>query len=207
MRKFIYNICFLIVSLTASSQIKLTAQEISTFKNKVENDTKSIKTIATDFVQSKHLDFMSNDIVTSGKMYFKSPNWLNWQYTDPYNYSIIFKNDKIFINDQGKKSNVDANNKMFKKINSLIVGSVSGNMFDDKEFTIQYFKNNTHIIVKLEPKTAMVKKYITEIELHFLKSESTVNKVKLIEPSKDFTLIEFKNKKINVNLNDSNFTN
>ena len=48
---------------------------------------------------------------------------------------------KILIDDEGKKSSHDiGNNKTFGKINKLIVGSVSGNMFDDKEFTISFFK-------------------------------------------------------------------
>jgi outer membrane lipoprotein carrier protein len=54
---------------------------------------------------------------------------------------IVFKNGKILIKDEGKKSEIDiGNSKIFTKINKLIVGSVSGNLFDDKEFDIAYFK-------------------------------------------------------------------
>ena len=68
---------------------------------------------------------------------FREPNSLAWQYKKPYDYSIIFKSGKIYINDEGKKSQMDAkSNKTFAKINKLIVGSVSGQLFDDKEFTI-----------------------------------------------------------------------
>ena len=95
-------------SVLAQEQ-KMSAAEISAFKTSVEKETKTIQSLKTDFIQYKHLSFLSKDIETSGKMYFKSPNLLNWQYTNPYQYSIIFKNNKVYINDQGKKSSSSEN--------------------------------------------------------------------------------------------------
>ena len=186
---------------------KMTAAEITAFKQDVNVVSKKIKTLTTDFVQYKHMDFLSKDIETSGKMIFKEPNLLQWQYKKPYNYSIVFKNGKILINDEGKKSAVDiGNSKIFGRINKLIVGSVSGNMFDDKEFAISYFKSKGQNLAKFIPKDATLKKYIKQIELTFDK-EATVVQVKLLESSDDYTRIVFKNKVINANIDDSVFTN
>jgi len=208
MKTRIFLLLFCLMNLTVFSQEqKMAASEITSFKATVEKEAKNIKSLKTDFVQYKHLDFLSKDIETSGKMYFKQPNLLNWQYTKPYQYSIVFKNNKVYINDQGKKSKVDANSKMFEKINKMIVGSVSGNMFDDKEFTIAYFKSKDAYIVKLTPKTATIKKYINQIDLHFPMRDTTVSEVKLTEPSGDFTRIIFKNKQLNAKIDDSIFTN
>ncbi|MET0759345.1 MAG: outer membrane lipoprotein carrier protein LolA [Flavobacterium sp.] len=207
--KFFLAIFLISMTLTVFSQEqKMSASEIANFKATVEKDTKTLKSLKTDFVQYKHLDFLSKDIETSGKMTLKSPNLLNWEYTKPYKYSIIFKNNKVYINDQGKKNTVDmGNSKMFEKINKLIVGSVSGNLFDDKEFTIAYFKTKDFYITKLSPKTAAIKKYIKQVDLYFPIQDATVSQVKLIEPSNDFTRIVFKNKIINAKIDDSAFTN
>lgn len=208
MKRSVFLGLLLIMSLSIFAQEqKMSASEISVFKATIEKETKNIKSLKTDFIQYKHLDFLSKDIETSGKMYFKQPNLLNWQYTKPYQYSIVFKNNKVYINDQGNKSTVDANSKMFEKINKLIVGSVSGNMFDDKEFTIAYFKSKDVYIAKLTPKTATIKKYIMQVDLYFPMDEATVSQVKLVEPSGDFTRIVFKNKQINAKVDDSVFTN
>jgi outer membrane lipoprotein carrier protein len=204
----IFFLLVLLFNLKLSAQEqKMTAQEIVKFKETIENQSKSIKSIKTDFVQLKHMDFLTKDIETSGKMFFKSPNMLNWQYTKPYQYSIIFKNNKVYINDQGNKSTVDAKSKIFEKINKLIVGSVSGNMFDDKEFEMSYFKTKEHYITKLIPKTAAIKKMIKQIELYFPLKDSTVSEVKLMESSGDYTKIIFKNKVINAKFDDSVFIN
>ena len=193
---------------TFAQEQKMTAAEINAFKQDVTVVAKKIKTMSTDFVQYKHMDFLSKDIETSGKMVFKEPALLQWQYKKPYNYTIVFKNGKILINDEGKKSAVDiGNSKIFGRINKLIVGSVSGNMFDDKEFSISYFKLKGQNLAKFIPKDATLKKYIKQIELTFDKEEATVVQVKLLESSDDYTRIVLKNKVINAKIDDSVFTN
>lgn len=182
--------------------------EIVIFKQKVKEVSKKIKTLSTDFVQYKHLDFLSKDIESSGKMVFVAPSLLQWQYKKPYNYSIIFKSGKILINDEGKKSAVDVgNSKIFGKINKLIAGSVSGDMFDDKEFAISYFKNKNNTIARFIPKDANLKKYIKQIELTFDKEDATVIQVKLLESSEDYTRIVLKNKVLNAKIDNSIFNN
>jgi outer membrane lipoprotein-sorting protein len=191
-----------------SQEQKMSESEIAAFKQSVAIMSKKIKTLSTDFVQYKHMDFLSKDIETSGKMIFKEPNTLLWQYKKPYSYSIIFKNGKILINDEGKKSSVDVgNSKLFGKINKLIVGSVSGDLFDDKEFTMTYFKTKDQNITKFIPKDATLKKYIKQIELTFDKEDATVVQVKLIESSADYTRIVLKNKVINAKIDEAAFTN
>lgn len=187
---------------------RMTVSETAVFKQNVGAVSKKIKTLSSDFVQFKHLDFLAKDIETSGKLNFKAPNALQWHYKKPYNYSIVFNNGKILINDEGKKNAFDmGNSKIFAKINKLIVGSVSGNLFDDKEFDISYFKNKNQNLTKLVPKDATLKKYIKQIELTFDKVDFMVVEVKLIEFSEDFTRIIMKNKVINAKIDDSIFTN
>lgn len=154
------------------------------------------------------MSFMSKEIESKGEMLLQVPNNLLWKYTSPYVYSIAFKDNKISINDQGKKNKIDiGNNKKFAKINTLIVGSISGNMFDDKEFKITYFINNKRNIAKLVPSSKEITQYISQIVLYFDENQSTVSEVKLVEPSEDYTRIVFKNKKLNIKLNDSSFNN
>jgi outer membrane lipoprotein carrier protein len=210
MKNSVFYVFFLLVTaLTATAQEqKMSAVEITSFKSAVNATAKNTKTLTTDFVQYKHMDFLSKDIETSGKMSFKSPGMLLWQYTKPYQYSVVFKNNKIAINDAGKKSAMDmGSSKMFNKLNKLIVGSVNGDMFDENEFTISFFKTSEHNITKLMPKDATLKKYIKQMELYFDKKGNMVSQVKMTEPSNDYTTIVFKNKVTNAQIADSVFSN
>src|SRR5690554_4300473 len=190
------QIFFILWSFSSLAQEqKLSTAEIASFKKEVMQQSEKIKSLKTDFIQYKHLSFLSREIETSGNMVFQAPDLLNWRYTKPYQYSIVFKKGKIHINDQGNKSSFDASgNKMFEKINKLIVGSVSGNMFDDNEFSISYYKNKTHYVAKFIPKSKDLKKVIAEIELYFPFDTFVVSEVKLNESSGDYTRIVFKNR-------------
>ncbi len=208
-KKYILVLIIAIKSIANFAQEqKMSETEITSFIKSVNAVAKKITTLSADFVQYKHMEFLSKDIETSGKMYFAEPNSLKWHYKKPYNYSIIFKKGKILIDDEGKKSSVDiGNNKVFGKINKLIIGSVSGNMFDDKEFAISFFKTKTNNITRLIPKDAALKKYIKQIELTFDKDDHAVIQVKLIESSDDYTRIVLKNKMLNGKIDDSLFSN
>jgi len=197
---------FLISTLFCAQHTAMSNTEAKAFVSKISAETKQIKTLQSDFTQTKKMDFLDKSIVTQGKMSLKTPNLLSWKYTKPYQYSIVFKENKIFINDQGKKSSVDAKSKTFEKINKLIVGSSNGKMFSDPDFTVTYFKNTNYNIAKFTPKSAQLLKYIKNIELSFPKNQSTVSQVNMTEASGDTTTIVFKNTKINAPIPASEFS-
>lgn len=189
-----------------SQNTAMSGAEAKAFVAKISSETKTIKTLQSDFAQTKKMDFLDKNIVTYGRMSLKTPNMLSWKYTKPYQYSIIFRDNKIFINDQGKKSSVDAKSKTFEKINKLIVGSSNGQMFNDPEFSVTYLKNANFNIAKFTPKSAQLLKYIKQIELHFPKDQSTVSQVNMTEASGDTTNIIFKNTKVNAPVAASEFS-
>ena len=182
----------------------LTPAQVQTFKAQVQAKNQSIQTMQTDFLQRKHSDFMTKDIESFGKMAFAKPAKLNWQYTQPYSHRILFQNDAIYINDEGHISEIKNDNKIFNKINQLIINSVSGNMFDNKEFDVKLYLSGNKTLAKLFPKDKTLLKYTKEIHLLFA-PDSTVDNVKLLEPSGDYTEIIFKNKVINGKIDSSAF--
>lgn len=182
--------------------------ESKELKSKVMEKSKATISIVSDFEQYKHLDFLSNDIKSSGRLVFKSPNLIKWEYQTPFKYSAIFKNDKLYVNDDGKKSDIDlASSKAFKSLNNLIVKSIRGDMFDDGEFKITYFKHPKYYKVIFDPLDKTMQKFIHEIELKFDISTLEVMEVKMIESSEDYTLLKFLNQKLNVSVPDSEFSN
>ncbi|WP_434058002.1 LolA family protein [Empedobacter falsenii] len=200
-------ILFTFFHLTIFAQeSKMSNTEIENFKKDIIADSKKIQTLTADFTQYKVMSFLDKPIVSKGKLYLQNPKAMRWNYIQPIDYNVIFNNGKIYINDEGKKSSVDLQgNKKFEKLNQLIVGSVSGNLFDTNDFVITYVKTDKSRIAKLQPKIKDVKKYIKEIQLTFYSGQSTVTEVKLIEPSDDYTKILFTNKSLNKTINASVF--
>lgn len=206
MRNFLYILLFFVFAQGLLAQTPLSKEEASTFKKAVIETTNTTQTIVSDFEQYKHLSFLTNDIKTEGKLVFKSPNLIKWEYTNPYKYTAVFKDDKLFINDGGDKSKIDiGSNKMFKSFNKLIINSVKGNMFNENEFTITYYKVDTFYMVKFIPIDKSMLQFIASFELTFDTKTADVVKVKMIEPSEDYTEIVFKNKQRNTTVPNETF--
>ncbi|WP_053978224.1 LolA family protein [Mangrovimonas xylaniphaga] len=203
MRNLLY-ILFFVVG-TVQAQTKMTSAEANALKEKVKALALTTNSIVSDFTQYKHMDFLSEDIVTKGNMAFKSPDLLKWAYEEPFKYQVIFKNETLYIDDEGKKSNVDlGSNKMFKELNALIVKSVKGDMFDDQAFDISYFKVDHHDEVYFAPKDTRFSKFIKTFQITF-NEQGDVVQVKMVEPSGDYTKIVFSNKVLNAPLDDKMF--
>ena len=206
---------FLFASLLTCISIESLAQDLSMseleskeLRSKVIEKSKSTTSIISDFEQFKHLEFLSNDIKSSGKLVYKYPNFIKWAYEAPFKYSAIFKNDKLYINDNGKKSDIDmGSNKTFKSLNDLIVKSVTGDMFDENKFKIIYYKSTKYYKVSFTPIEKAMQKIINKIELKFDISTLDVVEVKMIESSEDYTLLKFLNLILNEPVSDTEFSN
>lgn len=205
MRNLLY--LFIFFFSLANAQIKMSSAEENILIEKVKKQAANTKTILSEFEQYKHLDFLENDIKTSGNLAFRSPNQVKWAYEDPYKYSVIFKNQKLFINDEGNKSDIDlGSSKLFKQLNTLIVKSIKGDMFDASEFEMEFYKNDTYSEVYFSPINAKLSKYIKAFHIIF-NDKGEVMEVKMIEPSDDYTKIVFKNRMLNKKLSDEIFIN
>ena len=84
MIKNIVLVTFLLISSFVFAQnTAMTSAETKAFVTKISAVTKEIKTLQSDFVQTKKMDFLDKNIVTQGRMSLKSPNTLSWKYTKP----------------------------------------------------------------------------------------------------------------------------
>lgn len=196
-------LCFMLNTLSAQDQLSTT--EALAFKKQVKLTAEKTTSIVSAFVQEKHLSILDKAIISEGLLKFKAPNNVRWEYTKPYENVAIFKGDKLFVSSEGKTNEINLNaNKIFRSLNALIVNSVKGDMFDDDEFIITYFKKPQGFMVMFQPKNKRLSKFINTFELQFSKV-GEVNSVKLIEPNNDYTIISFINKQLNVPVPNSAF--
>ncbi len=203
---FIIVLLGLLISTSLSAQTKMTPVEANTLKASVKQQADATSTITSDFTQYKHLDFLSDDIESKGKLAFKTPDMVKWEYVIPFSYSIIFKNKTLYINDDGNKSNMDVGgNKIFTQLNQLITASIRGDLFDDDQFDISYFKQDGNSLVHFIPKDAQFAEFIKAFHMTFNPAGEVVE-VKMIEPSDDYTQIIFSGRETNQPLSDADFT-
>lgn len=195
---------FMVMSLYA--QTPLTKQQQDAFKQEVLLKAKNTTTLSSDFIQSKHLSMLDNAIVSNGKMLFKAPENIRWEYTSPKPYAVIFKDEMLYVNNDGKKDEIKlSSNKLFRNFNTLIVQSVNGTMFDDSQFDMSYFKLDSGYLVRFLPKEKRLKRFVSAFELTFTETAFDVAEVKIVEPNDDYTLVVFKNRSANISISEEKF--
>lgn len=181
----------------ASAQTKMTIPEIKTFVTKVVTDSRNIKTLQTDFTQTKSSKMLDKPIVSTGKMTMQMPNQLSWRYVTPTPLTVVFRDHQLYVNNNGVRKRFDAKSKMFEKINKLMVGSANGSMFTDPDFYVLYFKDSIGNTARFLPKNKQLAKYLKQLELYFPAGKATVSQMKMTDASGDITNISFRNTKIN----------
>ncbi len=210
MNKLILTLFSLLLFFNAINAQEKTFVKISDTekaKEDLEQLTEEISTIKSQFIQEKHLSFLTENIISKGEFYFKNPSLLRWEYTEPYEYIIVFTDKNIFIKDEGNISSFDTeSNKMFSEINNIMAGTIQGNLFNDSErFSVEYFENDNQYLLKLIPKMQEMKNMLKSIRLFIDKSDLSVAKIKMTESSDDYTSITFIDRKLNTTINNDKF--
>lgn len=182
--------------------------EKTRFMREVAVKANNLESLSSDFTQTKFIQLMEDKAVSKGKLFYKAPNILKWEYAIPYDYKILFRENQLHINDNGDKSvtNLKAN-KLMEKLVGLISGSVNGKLVADYEnFDVSFTRNGKSISALIIPKDPAIKQMFDKIIMVF-NQENILNSVRLMEEGGDYTHIDFKNIKINTPLEDSVFEN
>ena len=192
------------LSLPCLSQTKLSEAQQKQVLEKIDAAAQTMKTMQCDFTQTKHMKLLSKDMLSKGKMYFKAPDKLRWQYTTPYDYTFIMSGDKVSLND--KQIDVQKN-KMFRQITSIILGSITGGgLKSSANFTVEMYKADNGYFAKLYPKKKEVKQVYQVIEIYFNTALTMVSSVKMVEKTGDTTTVTLSNTKNNIAVDESLFS-
>ncbi len=198
--KKLYNTFFTLFVFIIFSILQVFSQESDyksvVNKQKVINDFRSkqnsVSTLSCVFRQVKYISYLSAQIESDGKFYFKSTNFIRWEYLHPYQYAIIVNAGKLKIN--GNNNDIQykiRENKYIEKLNNVIQDSFCGDIFSNDNYDALLEENSNEYRLKLIPKEDEIKNIITLVYLHFNKQTLSVSRIVIHEPSKDNTSISF----------------
>ena len=187
------------VSLRGQESAFRPVQDVEGVTSQIIASNGKINSMECTFVQEKELSFLEEKVFSSGMFYFQRENKIRWEYETPYSYIIIMNGNLIKIQDEGKTNTLDASsNRLFSSINTIMSGIIDGTVIQRKDqFNSKFFENDESIRVSLEPLITGMKEFILSFELDMNKEDYTVDAMKIIEKNGDYTLIIFKNKKLN----------
>ena len=195
-------------SVFAIGQTKLNDQKQEQFLHKINVATTSMKTMRCDFVQTKKMKLMRNDMVSKGIMCFSSPNKLRWEYNAPYSYVFVLNGEKVSVKSAKVTQNIDVQqNKMFRQLSKIILNSVTGgHLKSSADFNVEIWKNKDKYTARLLPKKKELKKLYRFIEISFNTALTMVETVRMEEMTGDITIVNLKNVKINQPISENNYS-
>lgn len=167
----------------------------------------SIRTMQCDFVQTKQLSIMNDKLVSRGRMYYKQPNQLRWQYTSPYTYTFVINGNRIMMQSAAKRNVIDVkSSRLFKSITRIMMNSVTGKSLNSSsDFKVRMFADDDEWMAELTPVKKEMKQMFRTIKLFFNERRSIVTKVEMLEKSGDTTVINLNNVQTNKQINESYF--
>lgn len=204
--KILIGVLLLFVLNRATAQSFKELSDVSVLNKEITAVANNTKTITADFIQEKHLDFLDVVVESKGVFKYKDPQKLRWEYIKPYQYLVLMNEGKFSIVQNGKLKEFDMKeSESFQSINNLMIGAIKGNILENKDFVSSVFENNLVYKIRLKPQNKKVSQVIQSIEILINKKTKTVDQLTMFESDTDYTLIKFYNKKINANIEDSNF--
>lgn len=211
MRK--YTLFFLLfitafIPLEAQETAYKPISDVAAIEKVIASLTKGITSIQSDFVQTKHLDALEMEIVSDGKLHYRSDNSLRWEYITPFSYTIASFDGKFTIKNGAEIKAYDIeSNLIFREINSILIKSVNGSLLSDDNFTVEAFQHPSEgYKFVLIPHDEILAKALSKIELFWGYQQLTVSHLRMVEDANNYTIIQFKNERINAILPDSIFT-
>ena len=204
---WVFLILILSLSAIQDEQSNFTPlDDIDNYKKELKDFSDNTKSIQSDFIQEKHLSMLDEIIISKGSFSFNKENSVRWEYHVPIQYTIVIHDGKFSIKDGEKVSSFDVNsNFLFRQINTIIVSIVSGMIPGSEEFEIHYYENPELYELRLIPVQFEVAEMLKSIRIFQAKKDLTVRKVIISESNEDFTVLNFQNTHLNVDIPKENF--
>lgn len=174
---------------------------------KINKTTASLKTMQCSFTQTKHLSMLNDKMVSEGKMYYRQPDKLRWEYVSPYKYLFIFNGAKVYVGNKSRKDVIDTNsNKLFKEVARIMMSTVTGKALSNTaDFNITLTADAKSYHVMLVPKKKDLRKMMNKVELVFSRTADMISEINIFENNGDHTNIKLKNIVTNKEVNETLF--
>lgn len=206
MKKFICCISLLLtVSFVfAQSETYQPVNNPEIYIGQISAMSKNTISLKCDFIQEKSSSMLSEKLISKGCMYFKTPNSLRWEYREPNQLVLIFKDEHFLIkSNDGVTTNA---NRIFKEISKLIIDLMNGEeLSNNNNFKSDFYTNGHTLWIKMTPKKKQIEQMFSLVELYIDSRTGKAEQIVMHEASGDNTTIHFVNVKRNAIFDNSVF--
>lgn len=161
----------------------------------------NIRTLKADFTQKRYLKIFKDPLISKGRLYYKAPDLLRWEYFSPLRSVMLKRGESInvyqFLEGAWKADSsqaVEVRRMIFAEINRWLKGR-----FNEAGVFTPSYDSGPPIRLILIPKEEF-KPFLNRIELIFSERPGIIRSVEMFEPQEARTRIEFTNLEINAHI-------
>ncbi|MDD2242302.1 MAG: outer membrane lipoprotein carrier protein LolA [Bacteroidales bacterium] len=168
--------------------------------DKIIATAKAVNTLECNFSETKTIAVLANPIYRSGKLYYRKPNNMRWEYSKK-EYGVCGPKGNYMVRD-GKRDN--GGSRAFAMISRITTSFMNGSPIDRKNFSLNYHPDREGFVVVLMPKNPKIKATLDYIMMHFDTQSGYIKSFEMHHQN-DATKITFSNRQTNQQLDDDIF--
>ena len=185
MKKLFVIALMFLSALSAGAQSSLVSQ--------ISAACAAAESVQCNFTQTRHLAMMEEAIVSTGKMSYRRPDFLRWEYVSPEPMTLEIDGGTVMVT-RGRDGAVSdaGGNKMYRELTKLLMGAVSGRLLgDEKLFSTQASSDGNVITAILIPIRGDMKRLWNKMTMTFDATSYAALRIYIDEVGGGATVIKF----------------
>jgi outer membrane lipoprotein carrier protein len=174
----------------------------------IDEQQRKIETFSAQFNQKKETALVKKPLISSGRVKFKRPGLIHWNYVEPERIEVAIDGQGIWIyypgSFQAEKYSLGRNKRITQSLEPLLAifqktfGQLSG------DYAVDYKGLETKFLhhFLLHPRDERTKNFLSAVDLWIDKTSGAIIRFKMVESNGDRLNLEFYNFQINPPLND-----
>ena len=183
------------IGFTASAQNGSTQEQ---FERELKLKNESVSSIKCHFIQTRDMSVLQNVVRKEGTFYFQRPGNMLLSFNDG---DYIKMTEEWFEMKTGENATTTkiSSNPMLRNLSTILSACVVGDFAQMiRGFSIQVQSQAKQWVVIMTPQRGKAASKISQIVLHFDRETMSLNTLKMVEKSGDYTMYGFTNKQFNV---------
>lgn len=191
----------LLAMLALAMGFSASAQSLNAeFERELKAKNSGITSIHAEMTQTREVAVLSDVVTKEGDFYYLEPNNILLSFNDGDYIKLTAEWFEMKSGANVTKRNANSN-PMLKQLSAMLGACMKGDMTNiAKGFTPTVTKSDKEWSVVLKPERGKGAVKIAEVELIFDRKDMSINRLKMVEKSGDYTMYTFKNKQFNVTI-------
>ena len=192
-----------------SSLQDVTAEEKQKIIDKFKMLHKDMNSISASITQEKQLVALKKKVFIEGTVLMAKPNMLKWDIVKPERSLTLIDGETMTVyHPDSKEAQIYTLAEKFITRNTLdfFLTAMSGDLDEmEKKFSVNMFRKDNEIILKLVPLSNMASRYIASIVISYDEGTGLPSEIELTTPKGDKTVTKLTNIKVNPDLSPQMF--